>query len=84
LKEKKLLKKILAGSKNISFRDFVSLLQAFGFQLSRTHGSHHIFQHTGIRELINIQNVRGQAKPYQIKQFLELIEKNDLQIGEKQ
>jgi predicted RNA binding protein YcfA (HicA-like mRNA interferase family) len=84
LKEKKLLKKILAGSKNISFRDFVSLLQAFGFQLSRTQGSHHIFQHTGIRELINIQNVHGQAKPYQIKQFLELVEKYNLQIGEKQ
>lgn len=84
MKEKKLLKKILAGSKNISYRDFVSLLRAFGFQLARTQGSHHIFQHTGIQELINIQNVRGQAKPYQIKQFLELIEKYDLQIGEKQ
>jgi predicted RNA binding protein YcfA (HicA-like mRNA interferase family) len=84
MKEKKLLKKILAGSKNISFREFVSLLRAFGFQLARTHGSHHIFQHTGIQELINIQNVQGQAKPYQIKQFLELIEKYDLQIGEKQ
>lgn len=84
MKEKKLLKRILAGSKNISFRDFVSLVQAFGFQLSRTHGSHHIFQHTDIHEFINIQNVNGQAKPYQIKQFLELIEKYDLQIGEKQ
>ncbi|MCX6122677.1 MAG: type II toxin-antitoxin system HicA family toxin [Ignavibacteriales bacterium] len=84
MKEKKLLKKILAGSKNISFRDFVSLLRAFGFQLTRAQGSHHIFQHIGIQELINIQNVRGQAKPYQIKQFLELIEKYNLQIGEKQ
>jgi len=78
-----LLKKILAGSKNISFRDFVSLVQAFGFQQARTHGSHHIFQHASIQELINIQNVHGQVKPYQIKQFLELIEKYDLPIGEK-
>ena len=83
MKEKKLLKKILAGSKNISFRDFVSLVQAFGFQLTRKHGSHYIFQHASIQELINIQNVHGQVKPYQIKQFLELIEKYDLPIGEK-
>jgi predicted RNA binding protein YcfA (HicA-like mRNA interferase family) len=59
-------------------------LRAFNFQLARTQGSHNIFQHPGIQELFNIQNVRGQAKPYQIKQFLELIEKYDLQIGEKQ
>jgi len=58
-------------------------LQAFGFRLARTQGSHHIFQHSDIQELINIQHVRGQAKPYQIKQFLELIEKYDLQIGGK-
>ena len=83
MKEKKLLKKILAGSKNIPFQDFVSLVQAFGFQLARTHGSHHIFHHDSIQELINIQNVHGQVKPYQIKQFLELIEKYDLPIGEK-
>jgi predicted RNA binding protein YcfA (HicA-like mRNA interferase family) len=83
MKENKLLKKILAGSKNISFRDFVSLVQAFGFQLTRTHGSHHIFQHKDIQEFINIHNVRGKAKPYQIKQFLELIEKYNLQLGGK-
>ena len=58
-------------------------MQAFGFQQARTHGSHHIFQHASIQELINIQNVHGQVKPYQIKQFLELIEKYDLPIGEK-
>ena len=30
------------------------------------------------KELVNIQNVAGKAKPYQIKQFLEIIEKNNL------
>jgi len=57
-----------------------SLLEAFGFKLVRTKGSHHIFTHTGIEEIINLQNVKGQVKPYQVKQFLALIEKYNLQL----
>jgi len=50
------------------------------FFLSRVEGSHHIFIHPDVRELVNIQNVKGQAKPYQIKQFLGLIEKYNLKL----
>jgi predicted RNA binding protein YcfA (HicA-like mRNA interferase family) len=59
------------------------LTKAFGFILARTQGSHHIFQHINISELVNIQNVREKAKPYQIKQFLELVEKYNLPLGGK-
>lgn len=31
---------------------------------------------------MNIQNVSGQVKPYQIKQFLKLVEKYNLQAKE--
>jgi len=41
-------------------------------------GSHHIFTHPGIPELGNLQEVHGQAKPYQIKQFLKLVERHNL------
>jgi hypothetical protein len=34
-KKRKLLEKILAGSKNIQFDELVALLEAFGFTLSR-------------------------------------------------
>ena len=51
----------------------VNLVEGFGFDLSRTDGSHHIFTRYGIPELVNLQNVRGQAKPYQIRQFLKLV-----------
>ncbi len=54
--------------------------QAFGFHLSRINGSHHIFVHPEIDELLNLQDVKGKAKPYQIKQFLQLIEQYNLQI----
>ena len=51
--------------------------------MSRTSGSHHIFQHPDVDELLNLQNSKGKAKPYQIKQFLELVEMYNLELGEK-
>ena len=79
----KLLHAILNGKKGISFREFVKLVEAFGFVLDRTRGSHHIFKKEGIVELINIQNYKGEAKTYQIKQFLEIVEHYGLTLGEK-
>ena len=79
-KIQKILAKILAGSRNVKFNEFVYLIEGYGFHESRTKGSHHVFTHPGIDELLNIQNVNGQAKPYQIKQFLNLVEKYDLKL----
>ncbi|NCC45391.1 MAG: type II toxin-antitoxin system HicA family toxin [Clostridia bacterium] len=80
MNRRKLLQKILQGSKNISFEEFTNLLNGFGFRLIRISGSHHIFTHPDINELVNIQNVKGQIKPYQLRQFLKLIEKNNLSL----
>jgi predicted RNA binding protein YcfA (HicA-like mRNA interferase family) len=80
----KLLKKVLAGSKNIRFGELVTLIEAFGFRLARTSGSHHIFEHPDVPELVNIQNVKGKAKVYQVRQFLELVETHNLELGEEQ
>ena len=79
-RKEKLLQKVLSGSRNVRFGDMVTLVNAFGFRLSRTSGSHHIFSHPGISELLNLQEVHGQAKPYQIKQFLNLIERYNLKM----
>ena len=76
----KLLQNILSGSKNVRFNDMTTLVEAFGFRLSRTNGSHHIFTCPGICELVNLQNVKGQAKPYQIKQFLNIVERHNLKM----
>lgn len=82
MRKQKLLKKILSGSKNVSFNEMISLVEAFGFQLSRVKGSHHIFKHPDIVELINIQKVGDQVKPYQVNQFLQLVEQYNLTLGE--
>ncbi len=58
----------------------VSLVEAFGFQSSRVSGSHHIFEHPAVPELVNLQNVKGQAKDYQVRQFLTIIEQYNLTL----
>ena len=83
MKSRKLLQKILGGSKNIRFTEMVTLVESFGFKLNRTDGSHHIFSRPGIPELVNLQDVKGQAKPYQIRQFLKLVEKHDLKLEDE-
>jgi len=80
--KRKTLQKILAGSKNIRFPDIKELVEGFGFRLSRTDGSHHIFVHPDIPELVNLQEVKGQTKPYQMRQFLKLIERHNLKLEE--
>ena len=80
MNKQKLLEKILSGSKNIRFNDFVTLVEAFGFQRSRTRGSHHIFEHPNLPENLNLQNHKGQVKPYQMRQFLQLVEQYDLKL----
>lgn len=81
MKRKKVLQKIVEGSKNIRFADMVNLVEGFGFHLSRVNGSHHIFIHPNIPEPMNLQDVKGEAKPYQIKQFMKLVEKYNLHLG---
>lgn len=80
MNRRRLLRRILSGSKNIRFDDMVDLAEAFGFRLSRISGSHHIFVHPDIPELVNLQSVKGQPKPYQVKQFLTLVERYDLKL----
>ena len=81
--KRKLLKKALAGSKNIRFADMITLAKAFGFHLSRVRGSHHILAHPEVPELVNLQEVNGKAKPYQIRQFLRLVERYNLTMREE-
>ena len=82
MNKRKLLKKVLASPKNIRFGDMVTLIEGFGFRLARIRGSHHIFEHPDVVETVNIQNRKGKAKPYQVRQFLELVEQYNLELGE--
>lgn len=81
---KKLLKRLADNSlQNVAFKDIVGLVETFGFHLSRVNGSHHIFTCDDIPELLNLQNVKGKAKPYQIRQFLRMIERYNMRMEKK-
>jgi predicted RNA binding protein YcfA (HicA-like mRNA interferase family) len=64
-------------------QDFCRLIEAFGFRLSRIRGSHHIFVHPDIQELVNVQQVGNKSKPYQIRQFLRLVEEYNLELQDE-
>lgn len=74
MRKNKLFIKILTSQNYVQFHDMILLIESFGLRLSRHNGSHFIFVHPGIPELVNIQDVQGKAKPYQIRQFLQIVE----------
>jgi len=83
LKAEKIYQLALSNSKNIPFKDFTKLLESFGFKLDRVRGSHHIYKHSLLKELINIQNVKGKVKPYQVKQSLIIVENYNLKLDKE-
>lgn len=80
MKKRELLQKLLSGSKNIRFSEATTCAELFGFRLDRIKGSHHIFIHPDVPELVNLQDAKGKAKPYQVKQLLKIIERYNLQM----
>ena len=48
--------------------------------LRRTTGSHHIYVHPEVPQAVNIQEVGGKAKPYQVRQVVRLIERYNLSL----
>ena len=85
MKRRKLLKRLSEGQlKNVAFGDMMNMVEGFGFRLDRVSGSHHIFLHPAVQELVNLQEVKGEAKPYQIRQFLRIIEKYNLRLEDEE
>lgn len=56
---------------NIPFEKTRTLLLALGFSES-VKGSHHKFVREDVEEMINIQEVEGKCKPYQVRQMREV------------
>lgn len=83
MNRRRLLARLSRGSlNNVRFAELSDLTQGFGFTLARVSGSHHIFVHPLIPELLNLQEVRGQAKP--IRQLLRLVERYNLSLEEEE
>ena len=84
MNRRKLLLRLSQGAlQNVPFSDFARLVEDLGFRQVRTGGSHHLYAHTGIPELVNLQSVHGEAKPYQIRQVLRLVERYNLGLEDE-
>lgn len=67
---------------NIRFGDLIKLLESLGF-VERIRGSHHIFTHPDVEEIINIQPKGSMGKPYQVKQIRNIILKYKLGVDDE-
>jgi predicted RNA binding protein YcfA (HicA-like mRNA interferase family) len=78
---RKLLRRLAEGAlNNVAFRDMIAVAEGFGFYVARISGSHHILEHPTVPEMVNLQEVKGRAKPYQIRQFLRVVERHNLAL----
>lgn len=82
MNRQKLLRRALASPQSLRFAEAINLAKAFGFRIDRISGSHHILKRAGIPELVNLQDVGGMAKPYQVRQLLKLVERHNLSLVE--
>jgi len=81
----KLIIKLLSGTsdKNFNFHDILTILKKLGFE-ERIKGSHRIFYRKDVEEILNLQPKKdGNAKPYQVKQVREIIQKYRLLMQNK-
>ena len=77
---KRILEKARSSPQGLRFTEARALAEALEFALSRVNGSHHIFVRPGVIELLNLQEVRGMAKAYQVRQLLRLAERYNLEV----
>lgn len=55
------------------FADLVRLVEAHGFVFAGREGSHRGYKHV-CGAVLNLQEKDGEAKPYQIAQFLKIVD----------
>jgi predicted RNA binding protein YcfA (HicA-like mRNA interferase family) len=63
---------------NVRFDDFARLVEAVGFAPIRQKGSHRVYRKGD--SVLSLQDVRGQAKPYQVRQFLRTMDEQGLKL----
>lgn len=79
-----LLRRISRGEfQNVSFGDVQRLVEALGFRLERTRGSHRMYQHPHVPVPLNLQPRAREAKAYQLRELLSMVEEYDLHLEER-
>ena len=82
VKPARLYARLLASRTSVRFSDFQRILEAFGFTLDRINGSHHIYRHPFATRPLSVQPKGNMAKPYQLDQFLDMVEEFGLTMAD--
>jgi len=70
-------------NRSVAFRDLVTMVEAFGFVHARTKGSHHSYTHPACPRPLVLQPQGKDAKRYQIREFLDMIEEYGLTLEQQ-
>jgi hypothetical protein len=85
VKPEDLLRRIEQGHHaNVKFADFEALVVAFGFSLRRFGGSHRSYVRDGLPDILDLQPRTGDAKPYQVKDFLSVVRRYGLRLKDQE
>ena len=74
-----LLEELKENPRKVRFARLCKIAEDFGFQTRKGAGSHRVYFREEIQEILNFQNEGGWAKAYQVRQFIKVIEKYNLQ-----
>ena len=73
-----LYEKALQNPKGLSFAELCRLAEYAGFHFKRQRGSHRIYKHPDLSSRIQImtfqESKHSEAKPYQVRQLLDVID----------
>jgi predicted RNA binding protein YcfA (HicA-like mRNA interferase family) len=75
--------KLMIAARNQSdmlFSDLLFIAESAGFFLDRIKGSHHIMVCEGVDEILTLQPAGKNAKPYQVKQVISIIDRYHLKV----
>jgi hypothetical protein len=74
----KLYEKAKNSPGNLRFGELCAMAELAGFRFNRSSGSHRLYEHPD-GSMMNFQDRDGKAKPYQVRQLLEFIDRDNRQ-----
>ncbi|MFQ5551053.1 MAG: type II toxin-antitoxin system HicA family toxin [Gemmatimonadales bacterium] len=74
------LEKARNNPRGLKFAELQKLAECFGYEHSRTSGSHHIYKHVDVKAVLNMQPDGRDAKAYQVKQLLDQVDELGLTL----
>ena len=77
-----ILKQMRENPKGVRFNDLCKVCNSYFGKARQSGSSHRVYKTPWVGDpRVNIQNDKGQAKPYQVRQVLQAIDRLEVQSG---